>query len=227
MMSGCISMLSDLCRSSVILFERESALVSILSRGTSCGSVGFWSNWPLLLFIRFLSSREGPEFWTPLGLMSPLLAFVRLLLQDCVSLVSLLSLDRRWCSVSWSLPMHSSTCIGLPWILFCPLSWARQPVAVCSGWVLSFPVSLTSLAQCPVSPARFVSAGWTRSCRKLYVFRGHHCCSQGVNELWRSVPLLHPESSVLHAPLSQPLPGLWSILRVYGLPFSMPGCHHW
>ena len=91
-------------------------------RGTSCGSVGFWSNWPLLLSIRFLSCREGPEFWTLLGLMSPLLAFVWPLLQDCVSLVSLLSLDRGWCSVSWSLPMHSSICIGLPWILFCPYS---------------------------------------------------------------------------------------------------------
>ena len=171
-MSGCISMLSNLCRSSVILFERESALVSILSRGTSCGSLGFWSNWPLLLSIRFLSSWEGPEIWTPLDLMPPLIAFVWPLLQDCVSLVSLLSLDRGWCSVSWSIPMHSSTCIGLPWIIFCPLLWARQPVAVCSGWVLSFPVSLTSLARCPVSPARFLSVGWTRSCRKLYVFRG-------------------------------------------------------
>ena len=118
MMSGCISLLFNLCRSSVILFERGSALVNILNRGTSCGSIGFWSNWPLLLSMRFLSYRKGPEFWTLLGLMSPLLAFVWPPSQDCVSLVSLLSLDPGWCSVSWSLPMHSSTCIGLPWIFF-------------------------------------------------------------------------------------------------------------
>ena len=88
MMLGCISILSNLCRTSIILFERESALDNVLSRGTSCGSVGFWSNGPLLLSIRFLNSREAPEFWTPLGSMSPLLAFVWPLLQVCLSRLS-------------------------------------------------------------------------------------------------------------------------------------------